>query len=416
VRRASRQAFFAASVAGPLAIGCAIGILSSCSRTKSAEEVSSNRAAHSSWNAKNAANYLDQREVFWMGWSGAARDHGTFCVACHTALPYALARPVLRQALGENVLTPSEQRLVENVTKRVSLWNEIAPYYSATEYDKSKPEESRGTEAVLNAFILASYDAQAGHMSDAGRAAFRHMWELQHGDGALKGAWSWQQFNMEPFEAKDSLYYGACLAVIAVGTAPENYRSDPAIQGQMKLLADYLNREYPEQSTMNHVVLLWAASKLPGLITPDRQEAIIKEVFVEQQADGGWKLAPLAWPRDSILRAFIRARWRADGTRQYEGSDGYATAMIAYALQQAGVPDGDPRLQRALAWLERNQNREEGFWPSFSLTKRRAPSSNIGHFMDDAATGFAVLALSQSKVKSETATENASTDLPSGVH
>ena len=409
MRRAERKTHLIRTGVELSAIFLALAILFACSHTKSSQEISQS-SSHSSWDAKRAADYLDQREVFWVGWSGAERDHGTFCVACHTALPYALARPALRQTLGENALTPSEQRLVENVTKRVALWKEIAPYYSATEYDKSKPEESRGTESVLNAFLLANYDAQNGRMSDAGRAAFQNMWELQQTDGLLKGAWLWQQFNMEPFEAKDSPYYGACLAAIAVGMAPENYRSDPAIQGQMKLLADYLGREFATQSTMNHVVLLWAASRLPGLITPERQQAIIKEVSSEQQADGGWRLAPLAWPRDSILRAFIRARWRADGTRQYEGSDGYATAMIAYSLQLAGVPDGDPQLQRALGWLTQNQNREEGFWPSFSLTKRRAPSSNVGHFMDDAATGFAVLALSHGKAKSAV-TENASTHL-----
>ena len=53
------------------------------------------------WNRKAAAAYLDQRSTWWTTWPNAQRDHGTFCVSCHTALPYALARPALRQPLGE---------------------------------------------------------------------------------------------------------------------------------------------------------------------------------------------------------------------------------------------------------------------------------------------------------------------------
>ena len=48
------------------------------------------------WNRKAAAAYLDQRQDWWQKWPSAARDHGTFCVSCHTAAPYALARPALR--------------------------------------------------------------------------------------------------------------------------------------------------------------------------------------------------------------------------------------------------------------------------------------------------------------------------------
>jgi hypothetical protein len=84
-------------------------------------------------------------------------------------------------------------------------------------------------------------------------------------------------------------------------------------------------------------------------------------------------------------------------------SDGYATGLITFSLEQAGIPVTDPRLLRGLSWLERNQNKAEGFWPSVSVNLRRNPSSNVGHFMDDAATGFAVLALSGdiAPVKSE---------------
>lgn len=363
-------------------------VMLSCSRTEISETKASGH-----WDPKAAAAYLDQREIAWMGWQGAARDHGTFCISCHTAVPYALARPALRGSLGEKTLSVTEQKLLDNVTKRVRLWKEIAPFYGGEDYSDAKPAESRGTESVLNALILASYDGYGGHLSDTTLAAFRNMWALQQSEGAVRGAWPWLQFGQEPFEAKDSQYYGACLAAIAVGIAPDSYRSTPEIQEKLTLLRDYLNREYANQSTMNRVALLWAAAKWPGLVEPARRQEIIEDVFAEQQADGGWRLSPLAWPKHSVLLSFIRTRWRSDGTRQYEGSDGYATAMITFALLQAGVPSEDARLGRGLSWLVHNQNNVDGFWPSFSLTKHRVPSSNVGHFMDDAATGYAVLAL-----------------------
>lgn len=372
-----------------MAVCVLAGVMVACSRTKTTEA-----KAPVSWDPKSAAVYLDQREVVWTGWQVAARDHGTFCVSCHTVVPYALARPALRNALDEDAPSVNERKLVDNVTKRVRLWNEVAPFYGNGDYKSSKPAESRGTEAVLNALILASYDAQNGHLSDVTRAAFNNMWALQQATGDGKGAWPWLQFGMEPFEAQDSPYYGATLAAIAVGTAPGNYRSDPDIQEKVGELREYLNREYATQSTINKVVLLWAAAKLPGLVDAERQKAIIKEVSDEQQRDGGWKLPPLAWPKNSLLRSFIRTRWRADWTRQDDQSDGYATAVITFALQQAGISVEDSRVKHGLLWLARNQNKAEGFWPSYSLNKHRSPSSNVGHFMDDAATGYAVLALS----------------------
>src|SRR5436190_321742 len=78
-----------------------------------------------SWDAKAAAAYLDGRAAWWMDWPSAARDHGTFCVSCHTAMPYAISRPALRAALGESARTPTESRLTENVAKRVREWRDV---------------------------------------------------------------------------------------------------------------------------------------------------------------------------------------------------------------------------------------------------------------------------------------------------
>ena len=368
-----------------LAVCLGVGFLTGCSGPR---ETTTNL-----WDPREAAAYLDQREVTWMGWPDAARDHNTFCVSCHTVLPYVLSRPVLRTALGEQSPSEDERKILENVEKRVRLWNEVAPYYTDDGYGNGKPAESRGTEAVLNALILATNDAPTGHLSDTTRMALNDMWALQLSVGDNKGAWSWLQFNMEPWEARDSQYYGAALAAIATGIAPEDYRSSPDIQDKVGLLRDYLNRESARQSMMNRVVLLWASAKLPGLISPQRQKSIICDILKDQEADGGWELSPLAWPEEWSLHAFKQVHFRTDWTRQNTESDGYATGLITFVLEEVGIPSKNPSVRRGLSWLVRNQNKKDGSWPSFSLTQQRSSSSNVGHFMRDAATAYAVLAL-----------------------
>ena len=363
------------------------GAMVACSHT--APKVSN------SWDPKAAATYLDYRAAWWMEWTGSARDHGTFCISCHTALPYALARPALRAALTEQGPSVNEHRLVENVAKRVRLWNDVGPYYSDQGYDH-KTAESRGTEAVLNALILACHDSQNDRLSDDARAAFDNMWALQQTTGDNRGSWFWLQFDQEPWEANDSAYYGAALAAIAVGTAPGNYRSTPEIQDNLKRLRGYLNRESAAQSTINRVFLLWASTKLPELLARDQQEAIIKEILSKQQADGGWRLASIAWRWNGwSLRSFVNMWLREDGTPMDGNSDGVATGVITFALQETGVPRDNSQLERGISWLMSNQNAAEGFWPASSVNKRRHMSSDTGRFMSDAATAFAVLALTE---------------------
>lgn len=70
------------------------------------------------------------------------------------------------------------------------------------------------------------------------------MWTLQEKTGDKHGAWWWLQFGLRPWEAKDSECYGAALAALAVGIAPENCRSSPEIQNDLRLLREYLDRCY----------------------------------------------------------------------------------------------------------------------------------------------------------------------------
>ena len=147
-----------------------------------------------SWDSKAAAAYLDQRAEWWMSWPQSARDHNTFCVSCHTALPYALGRPALRASQGEQTPSASEPKLLDNVTKRVRLWNQLEPFYGDGKRGAPKTAESRGTEAVLNALILANYDVHARKFSDDTRMAPDNMWALQLKTGEAKGAWTWLNF------------------------------------------------------------------------------------------------------------------------------------------------------------------------------------------------------------------------------
>lgn len=352
-----------------------------------------------SWDPKAAAAYLDYRAGWWMEWTGSARDHGTFCLSCHTALPYALSRPALRATLAEQGPSINERKLIDNVTKRVRLWKYVGPYYSDQGYDH-KTAESRGTEAVLNALILASHDAQNGQLSDDTRTAFDNMWALQQTTGDNRGSWLWLQFDQEPWEANDSNYYGATLAAMAVGTAPGNYASAPGIRDNLTHLREYLNRESAAQSTINRVFLLWAATKLPGLLAPEQQKAIVHEILSKQQADGGWRLASIAWRWNGWNLRTLENMWlREDGTPMDGKSDGVATSLMILTLQEAGVSLDNAQLKHGLSWLMSNQNAADGSWPASSVNKRRHKSSDTGRFMSDAATAFAVLALTDNQRK-----------------
>lgn len=337
-----------------------------------------------SWDPQAAAAYLDRRQSWWMEWPRAQRDHETFCVSCHTAVPYALSRSALRTALAEQTPSPNEQKLLGSVTKRVRLWNEVEPFYKDADRGPYKSVESRGTESVLNALILSSRDAQSGQLSKDAQRAFENMWAEQQLAGKQKGAWLWLRFKNEPWEADDSDYFGASLAAVAVGIAPENYRARPEVQIGVGRLRDYLNREFAAQTTINRVILLWAATRLPGLLEADRQKAIIGDLLEKQQPDGGWSLSSLS------------GNWkRADGTAQEIRSDGYATGLITFVLQQAGVSPANTKLKRGLVWLTANQDKTEGYWAAYSLNKSKENhiSPETALFMNDAATSYAVLSL-----------------------
>jgi squalene-hopene/tetraprenyl-beta-curcumene cyclase len=155
------------------------------------------------------------------------------------------------------------------------------------------------------------------------------------------------------------------------------------VQDDVKLLSEYLQREQAGQSLLNRVVLLWASTKIPGLLKPEQQKSIVDELLSKQQADGGWSASSL-----------VLSSWkRRDSTALPSVSDGYGTGLVSFVLEQTGLTRKSAQLKRGLAWLAQNQDKDTGLWAATSLNKQRDPASDAGRFMSDAATAFAVMAL-----------------------
>ena len=344
---------------------------------------SSAARAPQTWDKAAAARYLDSREVWWQSWPHAQKDHGTVCISCHTQVPYALARPALRTQIGEQKPSDPERAMLDSIIKRVNLGKDAETFYNDADNGAGKTNEARNTEQVFNALILASYDAVDAreHLQPVTLKAFDSMWASQEQTGPAAGAWIWQDFHFSPWEAPESEFYGAVMAAVAVGTAPDGYRDDPKIQHNLILLREYLKREEPAQPLINRILLLWANSRLPGLLTLPEQAALTKEMLAKQQSDGGWCLTTLG-------------RWkRHDSSPFDQRSDGYATGLTVLALQNLPEMEGNPQLAKGYDWLLRNQDRSEGLWPAWSLNTKRDPQSDVGKFMSDAATAFSVMAL-----------------------
>ncbi len=124
----------------------------------------------------------------------------------------------------------------------------------------------------------------------------------------------------------------------------------------------------PAQPAFNRAMARWASGALPGLLAAARRQ------------DVGWSPSSLGtW-------------FRRDETPLDTKSDGYATGLVTFALQQAGLPRDHGAIAGGVAWLARNQD-PDGSWPAWSLNRNHDPASDRDRFMRDAATAYAVLAL-----------------------
>lgn len=274
-----------------------------------------------------------------------------------------LARPALRSVLNENQPTEYETAILERMRAKAG---------------SEPPGTLQGVETIFTALFLSRNDRKS---EAAIRKAFDQLWALQIGEGRLKGAWQWYNVNLDPWETPPAFSYGASLAALALGAAPADYRNSPEIQKHIQNLRAYLHAQLDDQPLHSKLAMLWASTAVQDLFMQAERMAIIDQVLKKQQVDGGWSLeslGPWALHPDAAPSS---------------GSNSYATAFAAYVLLKAGVASSDPAMRSTLEWLKSKQDPRTGAWSASSMNKRYPAGSMEEHFLQDAATAFAAMAL-----------------------
>jgi squalene-hopene/tetraprenyl-beta-curcumene cyclase len=270
------------------------------------------------------------------------------------------------------------------------------------DHTESKKTESRGTEAVLNALILARADAAQSRREPSAttQKALKQLWATQRPDGA----WDWLDFGLEPFETVDGTYFGGTLAAVAVGSVSDAFTSrDADTVAGVRKLRGYLNDKYAAQNLFNRSWLLLASTRLQDLLGTTQRADLIAQIQARQREDGGWSLDSLGSWKWSKSTSPFRPPATTD-TSLLTKSDGYGTGLMVYALRNAGLPVNDPSISRGLRWLIANQQEVQvsehswHAWRAYSLNFDREHGGDKGEpwrrmFMSDSATAFAVLAL-----------------------
>ena len=281
------------------------------------------------------------------------------CITCHTNGFYLIGR------------APTGSQAPAYLEARNFARDFIKPHVDPEIPTKGK--RTPGAEAMVatTAFLAISDMKTKGKLSETTRQAFNYIWKIQ----SESGAWEkWTKCNWGPYESDD--HFGVSLVALALGVAAgDDYTQSPqALEGDQRL-KKFL-RSHPPESLHQKGMLLWTAGYRNDLFEKNVVKKWQDELFSAQKLNGAWVLPELG-----------DRHWkRSDGKLQSTDPDAYATAFATHILVKSGVAHGDQRLMRARRWL-RAQQRASGRWYT------RSPHKDNRHYISNAATSFALLAL-----------------------
>jgi squalene-hopene/tetraprenyl-beta-curcumene cyclase len=305
-----------------------------------------------------AEDFLRQGALAWRGSKG--------CVSCHTTGLYLTVRPTLTPYLG--------QPLAE---MREFFVDELRDNLAAKPIDLQKA--TRPAQIIYTAAGLAEWDAHVTRrLSPETKQALDQMLDVQLATGTWGSLDCWP-----PYES--DAYHLATMAAMAVAAAPGwlAQAGDQEKEAVLKL-KEFL-RSTPPPHDYGRTLLLWAAARMPDLLTTSQRTELVEMLWRHQRADGGWSIRTFAAP-EKWGGGNRAAKLRAEPEFAEPPSDGHQTGLALIVLREAGVSAKDQRIQRGVRWLKENQ-RESGRWWTRSL------NTDTFHFITYSGTAFPLLAL-----------------------
>lgn len=309
-----------------------------------------------------AVEYLEKGTIAWNGQRK--------CITCHTNGTYMVVRPALTPKLGK----PSE------ATREFFL----ATLKTFATDDRAKLKQStRPAQVIYLAAGLAEWDAHVTKkLSPETEQALSLMFEIQLDTGTWGTLDCWPPYESDAF-------HEATVAAMAAATAPGWLKKiadskDEKNLAAVEKLKTYLRTE-PAPHLYSSTLLLWANSRMPGLVDDAQKLKLIGMLMHEQREDGGWSIRTFATPEKwgSGNRA---KKLKAEPESSDPPSDGHMTGLAIIVLREAGLPASDAHLQKGVAWLKSNQ-RSSGRWWTRSL------NTDAWHFITYSGTAFPLLAL-----------------------
>lgn len=294
-----------------------------------------------------ASRYLETGAASWLT--------GRACVNCHTTGPYLTDATAWSRHFGK----PNEE-VFANFAKAVPQ-----------EIEEVQEIDQKGHKFYPGAFFsvwrsagLAEWDRNVtGKLSDVTDRSLREMFARQSESGAFV---SHGEVEIPHITTDFELSLQAVRAITAAPGWLAGLK-DEALLARVGKLKSWMRTATPKND-FDRVLKLQLAFYLPDLVPQSERDAALALLTSKQHEDGGWSTRDMSpvndWHYEMSGTVLNLIKNLPDAEKPE--SDPYMTALAIVLMRQNDVPVADPRIQRGLAWLKREQ-RESGRWWMHSL-------------------------------------------------
>ncbi len=289
-----------------------------------------------------AVNYLHGGAVSWV--------REKTCINCHTTGPYMSELPALAPVLGK----PDEEVLADFVKSIPEK-----PGSKETEKDGLRYYPGSWT-AVWRSMGLAEWDRHVnGKLSAHTERSLHDMLLRQSPNGSFV---SYGEVEIPHITTDFELTVQAARAITAAPGWLAGLK-DAELLARVGRMKSWL-REARPKNDYDRVLKLQLAHYLPELVPPADRAAALALLASKQHADGGWSTRDMSPVNDWHFRMSKTVLDLIAGLPDAANpeSDAYMTAFAIVLMRQAGVPAGDERIRRGLAWLKREQRASGRWW------------------------------------------------------